>query len=148
VHATGRLTRSSRRSVRVLHGKGNKATTRNHHANADDALAQWIDTRRAVCFRGGPLFCTLDGDPLQAQYVRNLLKRLATAAEVDKRVHSHGFRDTFAVELGRSGTDIAAISRLLGHSSIAVTTRYPHHLTNDEAAKALAAAELPKRQHR
>lgn len=131
------------RTIRVLHGKGNKATTRYYHESADDTLARWIDTRKAMGLRGGPLFCTLDGDPLQAQYVRELLKRLAAEADIDKRVHPHGFRHTFAVELRRAGTDIAVISKLLGHSSIAVTARYLDHLTNDEAAKGLATAKLP-----
>jgi integrase/recombinase XerD len=131
------------RTIRVLHGKGNKATTRHYHASADDALGRWVDTRKAMGLRGGPLFCTLDGGQMHAQYVRSLIKRLAAEAGIDKRVHPHGFRHTFAVELRRSGTDIAAISKLLGHSSIAVTARYLDHLTNDEAAKALAAADLP-----
>jgi len=131
------------RTIRVLHGKGNKATTRHYHESADDTLARWIDTRKAMGLRGGPLFCTVDGDPVHAQYVRGLLKRLAVEAGIDKRVHPHGFRHTFAVELRRSGTDIAAISKLLGHSSVAVTARYLDHLTNDEAGKALAIANLP-----
>ncbi len=133
---------TTERTIRVLHGKGNKATTRHYHASADDALIRWIDTRKAMGLRGGPLFCTLDGGKMHAQYVRGLLKRLAAKAKIDKRVHPHGFRHTFAVELRRAGTDIAAISKLLGHSSVAVTARYLDHLTNDEAAKALAAADL------
>ena len=39
--------------------------------------------------------------------------------------------------------DVAAISKLLGHSSVAVTARYLDHLTNDEAGKALMAISLP-----
>ena len=131
------------RTIRVLHGKGNRATTRYYDASADDALARWVDTRRAMGLRGGPLFCTLDGGPLRYQYVQSLLARLADRAGIDKRVHPHGFRHTFAVELRRSGMDIAAISKLLGHYSIATTARYLDHLTNDEAGKALAAAGLP-----
>ena len=131
------------RTIRVLHGKGNKATTRHYHASADDALGRWVDTRKDMGLRGGPLFCTLTGAPLYGQYVRALLKKLAAEAGTDKRVHPHGFRHTFAVELRRAGVDIAVISKLLGHSSIAVTARYLDHLTNDEAAKGLAAADLP-----
>jgi site-specific recombinase XerD len=129
-------------SIRVLHGKGNKATTRGFHHTADDTLARWIDTRKAIG-PTGPLFCTLEGDPLRAAYVRELLKRLAENAGIDKRVHPHGFRHTFAVELRQAGMDVGAISKLLGHSSIAVTTRYLDHLTNDQAISALTAIELP-----
>jgi integrase len=35
------------------------------------------------------------------------------------------------------------ISKLLGHSSIAVTSRYLDHLTNDQAVRTLAAVDLP-----
>ena len=131
------------RSIRVLHGKGNKATTRGFHPNATDVLARWIDTRKSMGLRGGPLFCTLDGGPIHAQYVRQLLKRLAEQAGIEKRLHPHGFRHTFAVEMRQAGTDIGVISKLLGHSSIAVTNRYLDHLTNGEAIKALADIDLP-----
>jgi integrase len=42
-----------RHSVRVLHGKGDKATTRGFHPSCDDALARWTDTRKALGIRGG-----------------------------------------------------------------------------------------------
>jgi integrase len=38
---------------------------------------------------------------------------------------------------------VSQISKLLGHSSIAVTSRYLDHLSNHQAINALAAAELP-----
>jgi site-specific recombinase XerD len=131
-------------SIRVTHGKGDKATTRGFHPSADDALARWLDTRRALGLRNGPLFCTLGGRPLYAQYVRLLLQRLAAKAGIDKRVHPHGLRHTFADELRRAGMDVVTISKLLGHSSIAVTARYLDHLTNGQAVDALAAVELPE----
>jgi len=130
-------------SVRVLHGKGDKATNRGFHPSADDALHRWIDTRKGLGLKNGPLFCTLDGGPLSDRYVRNLLHRLADKAGVDKRVHPHGMRHTFANELRANGADVVTISKLLGHSSIAVTSRYLDHLTNDQAIAVLAGIDLP-----
>ncbi len=130
-------------SVRVLHGKGDKATTRGFHPSATDSVARWIDTRRALGIRSGPLFCTLAGAPIYAQYVRLLLHRLAKNAGVDKRVHPHALRHTFAWELEQSGIAVSVISDLLGHSSIAVTARYLKHLTNNQAVSVLRSAELP-----
>lgn len=137
-------------TVRVLHGKGDKATTRGFHSSATDALARWIDTRSHLGIYldygrplRGPLFCTLKGGPIYSQYVRQLLQRLAEQAGIEKRVHPHGLRHTFAVELRLAGVDVAVISKLLGHSSIAVTVRYLDHLTNDQAVTALQAVELP-----
>ncbi len=130
-------------SVRVLHGKGDKATTRGFHPSCDDALARWIDTRKRLGLRNGPLFCTLAGGPVSDQYVRNLLHRLGRRAAVEKRVHPHGLRHTYAVELERAGVPVSQISKLLGHSSIAVTSRYLDHLSNAAAIEALKAVKLP-----
>jgi site-specific recombinase XerD len=72
-----------------------------------------------------------------------MLHRLAAQAGVEKRVHPHGLRHTFAVELEAAGVPVTTISKLLGHSSVAVTARYLDHLTNAQAIEALAAIELP-----
>ena len=72
-----------------------------------------------------------------------LLRRLAAKAGIDKRVHPHGLRHTFADELRAAGVDVVTISKLLGHSSIAVTARYLDHLTNGQAVDALQNVDLP-----
>jgi len=133
-----------RNSIRVLHGKGDKATTRGFHPSATDALARWLDARKGLGLKNGPLFCTLGGGPLHPQYTRNLLKRLAGHAGIEKRVHPHGLRHTFAFELEQSGMPVTQVSKLLGHSSIAVTARYLDHLSNDQAVSALADIDLPE----
>ena len=132
-------------SARVLHGKGDKATVRYWHPSADDALLRWLDERKryGLARNGVRLFCTLDGHPVSDDYVRNLLRRLAGKAGVEKRVHPHGLRHSYAVELRKANVDVAAISKLLGHSSVSVTARYLDHLTNDAAGKALMATDLP-----
>jgi site-specific recombinase XerD len=89
------------------------------------------------------LFCTADGGLLSDDYVRGLLRRLAARAGIDKRVHPHGLRHSFAVELEAAGTPVTTISKLLGHSSVAVTVRYLDHLTNGRAVDALQAVDLP-----
>jgi integrase len=38
---------------------------------------------------------------------------------------------------------VTVISKLLGHSSVAVTSRYLDHLTNHQAVSALEAVTLP-----
>jgi site-specific recombinase XerD len=130
-------------SIRVLDTKTGEPQTRGFHPSADDALARWLDTRRQLGVRNGLLFCTLAGDPVYAQYVRLLLHRLAAGAGVDKRVHPHGFRHTFAVELERAGVPVTVIAKLLGHSSVAVTSRYLDHLTNRQAVSVLEGVKLP-----
>ncbi len=119
-------------SVRVLHGKGNRARTAGLDPAGMALVQRWIEARRAAGIRGGPLLCTLAGHPLSPVYVRNLLKRLAGGAGIEKRVHPHGLRHTHATELVREGVPVNVVSRQLGHSSSAVTARYIDHISNGE----------------
>jgi integrase/recombinase XerD len=118
-------------SIRLLGTMSGQVQTRGFHPSADDALARWIDTRQALGIGGHcTLFCTLAGTPLSDDYVRGLLRRLGAKGGISKRVHPHGLRHTFAVELEQAGTPVTTISKLLGHASVAVTARYLDHLTN------------------
>ena len=132
----------AKHSIRLLDTKTGEPQTRGFHSSADDALMRWADRRREAGIRG-PLFCTLAGRPLYPQYVRLLLKRLAAQAGIEKRVHPHGLRHTFAVELDAKGTSLSVISKLLGHHSVATTMRYIDHLTNGQAIAALQEVDLP-----
>jgi site-specific recombinase XerD len=111
-------------TLRVLHGKGDKARTVGLDAGALDAVSRWMDKRRGYGFRNGPLFCTLAGGPVMPGYVRDMLKRQAAKAGLEKRVHPHGLRHTHAAELVREGVPMNVIRDQLGHSSLAVTDRY------------------------
>lgn len=42
-----------------------------------------------------------------------------------------------------AGAPVTVISKLPGHSSTAVTSRYPDHLTNAQAAAVLEGVSLP-----
>src|SRR5262245_60198489 len=75
-----------RGTVRVLRGKGGKARTVGLDDFAHDALALWLERRPAK--RGAPLFVQItkgrEGQPLSANYVRHMLKRLARKAGVER----------------------------------------------------------------
>lgn len=133
-----------RRTIRLKDTKSGKPQTRGFHPSADDALARWLDTRKSLGIGNGKLFCTLKGEPMSDDYVRGMLRRLADKAGIEKRVHPHGIRHTFAVELEANGTPVTVISKLLGHSSVAVTARYLDHLTNNQAVDYLGSVNLPE----
>jgi integrase/recombinase XerD len=134
----------TKRELRLLDTKSGTDQVRGFHPGADDALARWLDVRAGLNLpRGAKLFTTLKGEPVSDDYVRGLLRRLAAKAGIEKRVHPHGLRHTFAVELEAAGVPVTVISKLLGHSSVAVTARYLDHLTNAQAVNALASVDLP-----
>jgi site-specific recombinase XerD len=118
----------ARGTIRVLHGKGNRARTIGLDPGAMAVVQRWTDTRRSARIRGGTLFCTLDGGRVSDKYVRALLGRLTAKAGVEKRVHPHGFRHTHAAELIAEGVPVNVISRQLGHANSSVTARYLDHV--------------------
>lgn len=118
-------------TVRVLHGKGDKARLVGMDADAFTVIERWMDKRRELGINGRgtrPLFCTLKGDRMQWAYVDAMLKRKAAKAGIEKRIHAHGLRHSGAAEMRAEGMDIGIISKQLGHSSIATTARYLDHI--------------------
>ncbi len=112
-------------SIRVRHGKGDRSRTVGVDEQTAALLARWIDRRRGLSPGArSPVFCTLQGGRIDSSYVRRLLPRLAAKAGIDRRVHAHGLRHTYAAELAREGTAINVIRDALGHSTLAVTDRY------------------------
>jgi len=112
-------------SIRVRHGKGDRSRTVGVDEQTSALLARWIDRRRQLSPGArSPVFCTLQGGRIDSSYVRRLLPRLAARAGIERRVHAHGLRHTYAAELAREGTAINVIRDALGHTSLAVTDRY------------------------
>lgn len=127
-------------TIRVLHGKGDKARTAGIDTAALDVVRDWTAARGFGPVE--PLFCTRTGGTIKQPYIRKLLPKLAKEAGVDKRVHAHGFRHTFAVELAREGVPPSHIQRLLGHTSLATTTLYLASLSPEEALDSVRGREM------
>ena len=75
--------------------------------------------------------------------MRELLKELAVKAGIEKRVHPHGLRHTYASWLAEQGTPVHHIRRMLGHGSIAITERYLDHLNPADVLAAMRAVQWP-----
>ena len=125
-------------TIRVLHGKGDKART---VAIDDGGLAEvqvWVAKRAELGIGNrAKLFCTLRGTPLSANQVRQMVKRRAGErhAKIAKRVHPHGLRHAYAVEMSREGKSLKTIQDQLGHSSIATTDVYLRGLGSEDALR-------------
>lgn len=131
---------AARGTLRVLRGKGDKARTVGIDPQAAAVIGQWLAERKRLGISArGPLFCTLQGQPVSRIYVRNLLVRLAHKAGIMKRVHPHGLRHTHATELLEEGASVGIISKQLGHGSIATTARYLDHISPKAVVDFVAA---------
>ena len=116
-------------SIRVLHGKGERARTVGIDPGALDVLKRWMTQREYRGFTATqPLFCTGRGNPVPSSYVRYVIKRPGIEAGIAKRVRPHGLRHPHAHELMMEGIQIPIIQRQFGHSSLATTDIYLSHI--------------------
>ncbi|MBK7949137.1 MAG: tyrosine-type recombinase/integrase [Deltaproteobacteria bacterium] len=105
-------------TIRVLHGKGDRARVTGIDLASFAAIDRWLDKRKELGLTGrSPLFCTLQGDPIDPSYVRHWMRRLATKAGIEKRVHAHGLRHSHAADLASERHPINVIQAQLGHSN-------------------------------
>lgn len=136
----------------VLHvrcGKGRKDRLVPVWAEVVEAVRAYLAETGRTLADVGPLFRAHDRGAakrarrrLSPQGVRDVVAKLATAAGVDaaKVLTCHGLRHSYAVAALRAGANIVAVSKNLGHASIATTQRYLDHLDLDE--RRLAAPRL------
>ncbi len=96
------------------------------HPEAQALIERWMSVRGGLrgLSRVSPLFCTLRGGELDSSYVRRLMPRLAERAGIDKRVHPHGLRHSFATQLALEGVPAVVLRDALGHSSLSTTDTY------------------------
>jgi site-specific recombinase XerD len=127
----------------VQRGKGGKRRVVGVDAGTVALVLRWMDVRRnrGIAGGGAPLFCSLAGKPLDLSYVRRLLPRLARKAGIERRVHAHGLRHAFAVDMVRSGAPLYVVRDALGHSSVATTQVYLSRVGAHEAVDAMRSRE-------
>jgi integrase/recombinase XerC len=63
---------------------------------------------------------------LKASQIRTIVKQVAAAAGVDRRVYPHLFRHSVATHLHDNGMDIRTVQKFLGHSKLGTTEIYTH----------------------
>jgi len=64
--------------------------------------------------------------PLTTRNIQKLVQKASFKAGINKEVHPHTLRHTYATHLLEDGVDIRMIQKLLGHASISTTTIYTH----------------------
>lgn len=75
------------------------------------------------------------GKPIQNN-VRKSLKSACKKAGITYHVRPYDIRHLFATTMLTGGADLAAVSRLLGHSDISTTQKHYYHLMKGEMARA------------
>ena len=74
----------------------------------------------------GIFFLNKNGRKLSREMIFMVIKTLTAKAGIQKNVHPHTFRHSFATHLVEGGADLRAVQEMLGHESITTTEIYTH----------------------
>ncbi len=72
------------------------------------------------------VFLNRRGNHLTRAMIFTIVKNLALAANLNKKISPHTFRHSFATHLLENGADLRAIQQMMGHESITTTEIYMH----------------------
>jgi integrase/recombinase XerC len=123
-----------------VYGKGAKTRVVPVGRQALTALRAWQDARRAFPPRDErAVFVSRHGRRLSMRMIHARIKTAGIKQGVQRNVHPHMLRHSFASHVLQSSGDLRAVQEMLGHASIATTQVYTH-LDFQHLAKAYDAA--------
>ncbi len=110
-------------------GKGNKERVVPIGKTAYDLLYAYVQEVRPFFLKKGAselLFLNKSGAKFSRQGFWKLVKKYAAGAGLEKKVHPHTFRHSFASHLLAGGADLRSVQMMLGHADISTTQIYTH----------------------
>jgi integrase/recombinase XerC len=129
------------REIRVW-GKGSKERMVLMGKPAARALLTYLTQGRPILLgnrKTNAVFLNRFGGRLSERSVQRILQEYANQIGLDRRVHPHMLRHTFATHLLDGGADLRVVQELLGHASLSSTQIYTH-VSKTQARKVYLAA--------
>jgi integrase/recombinase XerC len=126
----------------LVHGKGSKERVVLMGKPAADALSSYIKMGRPDLLgkkTGNALFINRYGGRITGRSIQRMLEDYTDKAGIDRRVHPHMLRHTFATHMLDGGADLRVVQELLGHADLSSTQIYTH-VTKSRARKVYMSA--------
>jgi integrase/recombinase XerD len=124
-----------------VHGKNNKWRELPLGTRARRSLGRYLRQYRHGAAKSEPVFLSRHGGQLAHESLKDILLRLKAVSGLpaDVAVNPHRFRHSYSARFMANGGDVYDLSRMLGHSSVAITEGY---------LKSLSASAVRKRRDR
>jgi tyrosine recombinase XerC len=123
-------------------GKGSKERVVLMGKPASEAVSNYLEQGRPKLLgekKTNALFINRYGQRIPERRVQKMLEGYAKKAGIEKRVHPHILRHTFATHLLDGGADLRVVQELLGHAQLSSTQIYTH-VTKSQARKVYLSA--------
>ncbi len=115
--------------IRIM-GKGSKERIVPIGSSALNWINNYLKIGRPFLEKSGRknslLFLSGRGTKISRMAIWNIVKKYTLQAKIEKEVHPHTFRHSFATHLLERGADLRAVQEMLGHSDISTTQIYTH----------------------
>ena len=115
--------------IRVF-GKGSKERLIPVGSSAIKWVGEYLKKSRPLLMKKSKsennLFLNSRGSKLSRMGVWKIIDRYVKQAGIEKDVHPHTFRHSFATHLLEGGADLRAVQEMLGHADISTTQIYTH----------------------
>ncbi len=123
-------------------GKGSKERMVLMGEPAAEALTAYLNQGRPKLLgnkKNQALFLNRYGGRLTKRMVQRIVEEYGNIVGIEKRVHPHMLRHTFATHLLDGGADLRVVQELLGHASLTSTQIYTH-VSKSQAKKVYLSA--------
>lgn len=114
--------------IRVI-GKGSKERIVPIASSTLDWIKIYLERSRAFLakpFSEDYLFLNWRGRKLSRMAIWDVINKYSKMAKIDKQIHPHILRHSFATHLLEGGADLRSIQEMLGHADISTTQIYTH----------------------
>lgn len=116
------------KTIHIIRGKGGKNRDIPINKKLCNILQNYIENIRKA--NSDNFFALERTGRVSPSYINRLIKEAVDEIGLKKNVSAHVLRHSFGTNLLEKGASVVSIQKLLGHASLAVTTKYLHQDMN------------------